>query len=235
MALASISPETFLFALLGGMLPALIWLLFWIQEDYKHPEPRGLLILAFFGGLVAVPISFFFENIVVQFFPIGALITLLLWALIEETLKFAGAYIAALRRPENDEPVDNMIYLITAALGFAAMENALFLLAPLEQGGLLNSLATGNLRFIGSTLLHVVSSSIVGIALAYAFCQRPLWKGLAALSGVILATLLHALFNFFILNTGNNLFVTFGAVWVLSVALFLFFERVKRLNRTCVY
>ncbi|MCE9644020.1 PrsW family intramembrane metalloprotease [Candidatus Parcubacteria bacterium] len=233
--MAPLDITTIFFALLGGMLPAFLWLWFWLQEDKRHPEPKGIIAMAFLGGAVAVPAAFFFENIVTQYFAIGTLITILLWAFIEEILKFAGAYIGALRRKENDEPVDNMIYLITAALGFAAIENALFLLAPLAQGGIADTLATGNLRFIGSTLLHVISSSIIGIAMAYSFCATRGKKVLYAFFGVILAGLLHTLFNFFILNTGNNLFMTFGVVWVLSIILFLFFEKVKRLNRTCVY
>ena len=232
---SSLSLTTLFFALLGGILPTLLWLCFWLMEDKAHPEPKAIIALAFIGGAVAVPMAFFFENIVTHYFAIGSIITIVLWAFIEEALKFGGAYVTALRRKENDEPVDNMIYLITAALGFAALENALFLLTPLSQGGVVDSLATGNLRFIGSTLLHVISSSIVGIALAYAFCKTPGKKALYAFAGVILATLLHTLFNFFILNTGNNLFATFGVVWALSIVLFLFFEKVKRLNKSCVY
>ncbi|HYF10570.1 MAG TPA: PrsW family intramembrane metalloprotease [Candidatus Paceibacterota bacterium] len=226
---------TIFFALLGGMLPAFLWLWFWLKEDKAHPEPKRIIAMAFLGGAVAVPAAFFFENLVTHYYAVGALVTIVLWAFIEEILKFLGAYVAALRRKENDEPVDNMIYLITAALGFAAVENALFLLAPLSQGGIADTLATGNLRFIGSTLLHVICSSIIGIALAYSFCKTPGKKALHAGVGVILAALLHTLFNFFILNTENNLFLTFGVVWVLSIVLFLFFEKVKRLNRTCVY
>lgn len=232
---SSLSATTIVLALLGGMLPALLWLWFWLKEDKARPEPKGVIALAFLGGAVAVPASFFFENIVTHYFAVGSLITIILWAFIEEILKFGGAWAGALWRKENDEPVDAMIYLITAALGFAALENALFLLTPLAQGGIADTLATGNLRFIGSTLLHVISSSIVGIALAYAFCKIPRVKALYTGVGVILAALLHTLFNFFILNTGNNLFMTFGVVWVLSIVLFLFFEKVKRLNRTCIH
>jgi RsiW-degrading membrane proteinase PrsW (M82 family) len=43
---------------LTAVLPALLWLFFWLREDRFHPEPRGLLILTFLaGGLVVFLIT----------------------------------------------------------------------------------------------------------------------------------------------------------------------------------
>ncbi len=53
------------------------------------------------------------------------------WAFIEEITKFLAAYVTVLRRAEDDEPIDPVIYMVTTALGFAAAENTLFLLSPL--------------------------------------------------------------------------------------------------------
>ncbi len=224
-----------LIAFLGGILPSLVWLFFLLREDYRRPEPKTLIIVAFVGGMAAVPFALVFEKAVLSFSTIGSLVTLYWWALIEEVVKYTAAYITVLRRKENDEPVDNMIYLLTAALGFAAVENALFMLGPLTQNDFLGSLSTGNLRFIGSTLLHVVCSASIGIFMAYAFCKNKAKKVEYTIAGVILAIVLHTAFNFSILNTDNSLFVIFGVVWVGVVILLLFFERVKRINRTCVY
>ena len=77
---------------------------------------------------------------------------LLVWAAIEELVKFSAISLVALRSVYFDEPVDALIYMITVALGFAAIENSLFLLAPLLDGDLTGSLLTGNLRYMGATL-----------------------------------------------------------------------------------
>ena len=53
-----------IYALLGGILPACIWLLFWLREDKKSPEPKYMIVLAFLGGIAAVFISLYFEKIV---------------------------------------------------------------------------------------------------------------------------------------------------------------------------
>src|SRR6185436_19260214 len=97
------------------------------------------------------------------------------------------------------------IYLITAALGFAALENALFLVKPLAMGQNTVGLLTGQLRFLGSTLLHTVSSGILGIGLAISFYMKGFRRIWHITLGLILAIALHSVFNFFIIrNSGND-------------------------------
>jgi RsiW-degrading membrane proteinase PrsW (M82 family) len=128
-----------------------------------------------------------------------------------------------------------MIYLITAAVGFAALETALFLIEPLSKNEFFHTIITGNLRFVGTAPLHIISSAIIGISLAYAFCKLPSVKFYYATFGVLLASLLHGLFNFFIMKGGNSFFTAFALVWLGVVVLLLFFEQVKKINKSCVY
>jgi RsiW-degrading membrane proteinase PrsW (M82 family) len=229
-----ISANSVFFAFLGGILPAILWLWFWLKEDKDRPEPRPIIIGTFIAGMLSVFLALFLERGLGQFIASGTTLSIVLWAVIEEGAKFTAAYMAALRLKENDEPVDMMIYLITAALGFAALENAFFLLTPLGAHNIAEGLVTGNLRFIGSSLLHVTASGVIGIFGAYAFCELKNRKRFLLGIGFILAVALHAFFNFFILHSDNNLFIIFGFVWVAVVVLILFFERVKGIDRTCV-
>lgn len=227
--------ETFLWAFFGGIFPALLWLAFWLREDSTdNHEPKRLIALTFGAGMLAVFLALFLERSIEGFAASGTLLAIGLWSLIEEGVKFLAAWAVALRSRFNDEPVDAMVYLITAALGFAALENAFFLLSPFGDGEFARGLLTGNLRFVGSSLLHVVSSGVIGIFIAYAFCELPLRRFLVTTLGLILAVLLHGSFNFFILKGDNSLFTIFGFVWIGVVLLILFFERVKHINRTCV-
>ena len=160
--------STLLYALLGGVLPALLWLWFWLKEDRLHPEPRGALVLTFIGGMLAAGTAYFAERSIMKMgFAFST--TLVLWATIEEVFKFGFAWWLALRKRFCDEPIDAMIYMLTAALGFSALENTLFLIAPLANGDITKSLLTGNLRFIGATLLHIAASSIIGAFAAFFF------------------------------------------------------------------
>ncbi len=220
----ALSPTLFI-ALLGGITPSLLWLAFWLFEDRCEPEPKRYIFFTFIVGGLAVAPVLFLEQYAAGMFAGTAL--LLAWAFIEESFKFGAAYITSLRAYVFDEPLDAVIYLVTAALGFAAVENSLFLFGSLGQG-VLHGVITGDLRFIGATLLHTLSSATIGVALALSFYKSAAFRILYALLGVILATALHTLFNFFILGTGGDTtFFIFMVIWIGLVGILLAVERIK--------
>lgn len=224
-----ISAQTLLFALFGGLLPALLWLWFWLKEDKARPEPRRLILLSFIVGMVAVPLVLPFQKVAAVYFETTIAVTL--WAALEELFKYGAAYIAVLRRKEMDEPIDAVIYMITVALGFAALENTFFILNPLSDGNIVETLLTGNLRFLGATLLHTLSSATIGVAIALSFYKRISIKRIYVSVGVILSILLHTFFNLFIMNSnGEKALTVFLFVWLGIILLILFFEKIKRIK-----
>ncbi len=214
-------------AFIGGLVPSLIWLGFWLFEDRCEPEPKIRILLTFLAGMAAVPIALYLERWVMPYASGVALLAV--WAVVEETLKFAAAAAFGLSSPAYDEPVDAIIYLSTAALGFAAAENALFLFGWLENGSVLQSVAQSDMRFIGATLLHILSSATVGLSIAYAFYRSRIVRYDATFIGLVLAIFLHTLFNFFILQLNGNdmIFAVFLALWAGIVAVLFFTERIK--------
>ncbi|MEK7184948.1 MAG: PrsW family glutamic-type intramembrane protease, partial [Patescibacteria group bacterium] len=146
-----------LYALLAGILPTLLWLWFWLREDNLNPEPRSIIAISFILGIAVVPLAIIFEK-----YASDLIITesykYILWAGIEEICKFIAVLIIIIKSKNVDEPIDIMIYSITVALGFAALENTLFILSPIQNGDILRGIITGNMRFIGATLVHIVSS-----------------------------------------------------------------------------
>ncbi|MEK9178098.1 MAG: PrsW family glutamic-type intramembrane protease, partial [Patescibacteria group bacterium] len=114
------------------------------------------------------------------------------------------------------------------ALGFAAVENALFILGPLGNGEISQSIATGSMRFIGATLVHIVSSAIIGFFLGYAFYKNTAAKYIYAGIGLAVAIALHASFNLSIINSSaSDVLKTFGWIWLAVVILIILFEEVK--------
>lgn len=222
------NPAIFI-AALGGILPALLWLAFWLLEDRCQPEPKRYIFLSFILGMIAVPLVLPLERQAMTYFAVGSVGLLFAWALLEEGFKFIAAYLGGLRWAAFDEPLDAIIYMMTAALGFSALENTLFLWSPLMQGDLLRTVVTGDLRFIGATLLHTLASSTIGICLALSYSQPAAVRRLAAVGGVILAVALHTLFNFFILGQGGDAtFWVFLVIWFGIIAALLMVERVKQ-------
>lgn len=214
-------------AFLGGVLPACIWLFFWLLEDRCEPEPKRYIFLCFLAGMLGVAVVLPLEQLADNYLTGTAL--LFVWGALEELVKFGAAYMVALRTAFFDEPLDAVIYLVTAALGFSALENALFILGPLHDGDVLRSILTTNLRFMGATLLHSLASATIGIALALSFYKPGFVRRMVTLAGVVLAIVLHTLFNFFILEGGSDAtFWIFLCIWVGIVALLLLVERVKQ-------
>lgn len=223
---------TLAIAIAGGVFPALAWLWFWHREDAKRPEPRHLIALAFLVGMVTVAIVIPVQKFAAQYLAVGITAIFIVWSFIEEIFKYLAARFTVLRSRHVDEPIDTVMYMVTIALGFAAIENALFLITPITGGEFVNTVLTGNFRFIGATLLHVVSSAVVGLALAISFYQPARVRRWWAFGGVILAALLHSTFNFLILRTEDeHLFRTFALVWVGVVVLLAALEIVKRMKR----
>lgn len=215
---------------MGGILPALIWLYFLLHEDAKHPEPKTLIALAFVAGMIAVPLAVPLEQYARTALPDGISV-LAAWALIEEMLKYVMATLFILWRPAVDEAPDYVIYMITVALGFAAAENMLFLITPIMDGNIASSIFVGNIRFIGSTLLHVFASATIGFALAFSHANHTAVRAAASAAGLILAVALHTAFNALIITQGTSTtLAAVSLVWIAAVTFFAAFEVLKFLQ-----
>ncbi|MCK4386693.1 MAG: PrsW family intramembrane metalloprotease [Candidatus Pacebacteria bacterium] len=228
------SNQIIFYALLGGIIPTIIWLWFWLKEDSLRPEPTKYLFLSFIFGMIAAALVLPVEEIISKILPGTGLAVIVALSFAEEIFKYGGAYFSALKKKCLDEPVDALIYMITAALGFAALENTLFLLQAIKTSGadITRIVLVGNLRFIGATLLHTVSSGAIGLFIALSFYKSKTIKRLYLLIGLILSVGLHAIFNFFIIRTsGGGIFAVFALVWLTVILLIFLFEIIKRIKR----
>lgn len=248
---------TIFFAFISGMVPALIWLFFWVREDKKNPEPKSMIALAFIGGMVAVFISLFLEKylfglgltklfyadflqgILIWFediskinaVPLDKVLLVVVFApIIEELAKFIMAYVLVLKAKSNDEPLDPMIYLITTALGFAAIENMLFLINPFENHDIVLSIFTGNMRFIGATLLHVISSATIAIFISFNFFSSRLKKMWFTFLGIACSILMHGIFNFFMIGSQGASIMALELIWIAVIIMLLAFEQIKKIR-----
>lgn len=214
-----------------GLLPGFAWLAFYLQEDL-HPEPKRLIGLTFLVGAAAAFLALGLElamNNALATLGIGYLTagSLFMLALIEETVKFGAAYLVIHKNKAFDEPVDAMIYMVVAALGFATVEN----IGALVNGGanqlalVATIFAATSLRFVGATLLHTLTSGTVGYAWARGI--RDMNVGPHLVVGLAIASALHAVFNYFIINHGN---IIYTAVFLLIVGFFVLndFEELRR-------
>jgi len=218
-----------------AVLPSLIWLFFYLKED-PHPEPRCWLFIAFLLGVALAPIVISLEMALTRFFSyfsfsLGSGILLFAVApIVEETAKYGAIHLALNKNPVMDEPVDAMIYVIVAALGFAAIENvfAIFSFVPIGISGYLDAAFSFiSMRFITAVALHGLASGVAGYYFAkFYFIER---NPLLIIWGVFLASSFHGLYNFLIIRNGETVsLVLAGALLGGAATLVLFlFNRLK--------
>ena len=220
-----------------SFLPGLAWLYFYLKED-PHPEPKYLIFITFIAGIISGFIAFFIQLIINnQFEELGILpfnknstvleiiFIFTLYAFIEEIVKFFVVFQTVSKNKNFDEPIDAMIYMIVGALGFATLENLGVLTnSKIIQNSLPMLFQIASLRFAGATLLHTLTSGILGYFWALSIREFGLKKPL--ILGIILVTVLHTIFNFFIIIFGNTLF-TFLFLGIIGMFLLTDFEKLK--------
>lgn len=211
-----------------GLAPSIVWLIFFDLEEAEKAEPISDIIYAFITGAVVTFAALVVQTALRNVGPsigvaLHSRLELSLFATIEEVLKFAAVYFLVSRRKSFTEPVDAMIYMITVALGFAAVENTASLI---NQGAPLAALISAKhleivvLRFLGATLLHCVASGIIGFHWAVGWVRgKLLWLHIVV--GILIASLLHSVFNYLILTTGP---ATWALAFVVIIAFFVLID-----------
>ena len=213
-----------------ALAPLAFVLWFFYTRDRLNPEPRGLVLKIFLGGLLAfIPVF-----LVRQLIPLPAwLMAVVVIPILAELAKFWVVKQGVYDHPEFDEPVDGMIFAAAAGLGFATLEvmgsmlYAYFVVARLGVPGgaiaasawpaLLNLFA---LQGLLSGPGHALWSSLWGYALGVAkFSPAQQEKGLVG-RGLLAAILSHAAFNALALESSwwlNRL----GLILVIAVLWFV--------------
>ncbi|WP_291424473.1 PrsW family glutamic-type intramembrane protease [Deinococcus sp.] len=178
------------FSLLVCAAITLAWLWFFVRRDI-HPEPGWLLARTFAWGMFAWLVAAAFEASLGRLLgahqPLLLLLVALLTALIEEVSKFLAAS-TAVTEDDFDEPMDGLVYAVTAALGFALVENLTYVLGFGPRVAAWHALLT--------TLAHALFSAPQGYALGGQRWQLGRQQGrLWVLRGLLLSVALHFVFN----------------------------------------
>ncbi|MFC1789406.1 PrsW family intramembrane metalloprotease [Patescibacteria group bacterium] len=230
-----------------GLLPSVIWLLFFLKRD-MHPEsPKMILKIFFYGMLAALPAALI--EMQYQRLPFGNLVFAHEWqsalflflniaigvAFVEEFLKYLVVRGKVLRHKELDEPMDLLLYMIIAALGFAALENIFIFLSPESLFYTLgDTLALASFRFVSATFLHALVSGTLGFFMALSYYKTKRRK-LFLTTGFSVAVLLHGLYNFSIMELEGILKFGIPIIILSGLAIFIYFgiKYLRKLKGIC--
>lgn len=180
---------------LMSLVPAVLWLAFFYQQDRREPEPKGLILQVFvLGGLLAAAIgiplvenvfavsSWMYDNFWVNL--AGAVLVI---GFTQEFLKYAAVRFSVYSSAEFDERTDGIIYATAAGLGFASVLNIAFVV---NSGGA--NLEIAAIRIVLTSLAQASFAGITGYFLGIdKLDHKPAWWMPA---GVLLAAVLNGVF-----------------------------------------
>lgn len=206
------------YLLVAAVLPIFL-LCFFVYKKDPHHEPGKLLAKIFiFGFVSALPIVFV-EMFLGTIFPTDDVSSFILIfinvfisvALVEEGFKWMVAVFFGYRNKEFDEIYDIIVYSVFASLGFACIENILYVFA--------NGIGNAILRALLSVPGHMCFGVIMGYFLAQAKVGRinkngGIFKRNILLS-ILLPTLAHTMYDALLFYASYN---------VLSILLFFMFD-----------
>lgn len=230
---------SYLLFFIFGLLPSIIWLLFFLRKDV-HPEPKRMVLKIFFWGILAtLPAIFIERGIFEELTKLNLPQILYIFfgiALVEEVLKYLVVKEKVISNPEFDEPLDAMLYMIISALGFAALENLLFFFSPeIFLLSFEEILVLVSFRFITATFLHALCSGLVGYFLAQSFFEiKNRFKLIT--TGLGIAIILHGLYNFSIMTMEGParflipIIILIGLAFVISSG----FKKLEKMKSICL-
>lgn len=126
---------------LTALLPIAILVFYIYHKDKNSPEPTGQLIKAFFFGILSVPLSLCISMPLglLGVYPaeatniLGSISTAFFGAAVpEEIAKLFVLWLLLRKNPYFDEKMDGIVYAVCVSLGFAALENVMYLFSNAE-------------------------------------------------------------------------------------------------------
>lgn len=216
--------------LLLSLAPGLALFLFFYFRDRYRKEPAGALATTFvLGALVVVPamaVSFGLQRLtgwsphtpnLLHAFA-GAMLVV---GLVEESWKFLVVKLYSWNRPEFDEPYDGIMYSITAALGFATLENILYVLS----GGF----GVGVMRAFLAVPAHAFDGVVMGYFLGEAkFAGTARRANFLSAAALALAVLAHGVYDFIVFTIARRPLMLINLLVFAVLSWVLFFEATRR-------
>jgi RsiW-degrading membrane proteinase PrsW (M82 family) len=210
-----------IFALAFG--PAVYWLWYFYNKDKYEPEPLSKIVWLYFLGMVVVIPAALIEALFEYITQSNGFVTTVVYApIVEEILKFLVVYLFIYRDIEFNEPVDGIIYAAAAALGFASLENLLYVFNAYHGASIVENEApivsaslVASTRAILSVPGHVLFATFWGNALGLAkFMLDKKAAKTTIIMGICLGIIFHGLFNYF---TNSPL----GTILIIGLMIFL--------------
>jgi protease PrsW len=186
-------------AALSGAIPAIVAMLYFDWLDRKRPEPWGLRYLVTLVGMLSVVpvliIGLSLDAILGESAPVpgtyehAAYLSFGLAAGVEEACKISAVFLVVWYSRAFDERMDGLVYGARAGLGFALVENCLYIWQAAIEGQLV---VVWILRALLAVPGHAIWSGMMGY---YAARRRFDRAGPGLWGGYLIAVALHGTYD----------------------------------------
>lgn len=214
--------------LIVALAPAFAVMVYIYSRDKYEKEPLKVLIISFFLGAVSVIPAIILESVGQDIIYFGKghvqqtfIKAFILVGLSEEFSKYIFLRYYAFRNRAFNEPFDGIVYAVMISMGFAAVENVMYVL----NGGI----QVGYLRAITSIPAHAVFAVFMGYYAGKAkFSTKK--RSTYLIFGLFAATLMHGFYDFFLMLEN------FPALYILSfvglaVAILISLRAIKKAQK----
>lgn len=199
-----------------AILPVLLILLFVYTKD-KNKEPKMLLLKLFISGFISCGLVLFFsaylERISDVFSPITSkdffgkiMYAFIGVALVEEISKWIMVYLVGYNNKEFDELYDGLVYAVFVSLGFAFVENLVYVFVS-------SSIYTAVVRALCAVPSHACDAIFMGhhisIAKQYSIKRNKKKERIHLLLSLLMPTFIHGVYDFCLLSGYKILIIVF--------------------------
>jgi protease PrsW len=180
----------------------------WVFFRDKLREPKSVVLFTMlFGALATIPI-------VIIEFPLSLLfgvgidsqiqtlwqavgVSFVVAAFVEESFKFGVLRLYSARHSAFTEPFDGIVYGIAASLGFALVENIMYVFGSMYEGGFAGGFFVAIIRAIFAVPMHAACGVIMGACIGLSrFGGGVKWT----FSGIVLAIVIHGTYDTFLFS-----------------------------------
>ena len=223
-----------------AVIPAVLLVVYFYRKDRLKPEPKELITKTFFLGVLSIVPAIILELMLQLWFSALAsypyvfafIRAFIVAALVEELLKFTVVRFYVYKKEAFDEVMDGIVYTVVAGLGFACLENIMYVMKT--------NMFVAVVRAFTAVPMHAFAAGIMGYYIGKArFAGSKSEEGGFIRKGILLAVLIHGLYDFllFVMPITARSFGSYVAIGIglLNVPLLIWaFVHIKKKMRLAI-
>ncbi len=204
---------------------------YYVYRKDRDPEPPRTLGFAFLWGCVSVipaiiaELVFESENLAIE--------TFLCVGLVEESVKLAVLMLYIWKHADFNDSFDAIVYSVTVSLGFAAIENILYVF----RGGIMVAVMRALLSIPGHASFAILMGLFFAKAKHHSYYGRRQQQYLNLFLALLTATTAHGIYDYLAVSSSENdlsFWWMIGFVVILDAACFVIVHKESKNDRPMV-